>query len=256
MKMKYFSLSACTAAALCLVVYCARTSNAAFFKTGAKEAASTRVEAYRANMLTPNEELIVGQRLAYLYKQRHRLLKDDLTEARLNRIKVKLSATVYMRALEISVIQSAWPEAVSFPPSSIFITSALIKLAETDDELAAVIAHEAAHVSCHHLSRLIALAEILPAAEREGFPTRSAIITGQALQFDFPTAIDGARLRSEMEADQLAVLWLEHAGYSIEALPILLGRLDTRLPPTAQKERAALRARARFLARQSLGQLR
>lgn len=245
--MKRFPLSACCAAALCLVVYLVPTSTAALLKTGAGGADSPRVEAYRANLLTPYEERIVGQRLAYIYEQQHTLLKDSLTQARLNRIKAELSIIIPAPALKISVIQSARPEAVSFPPSNIYITSALIRLAATDDELAAVIAHEAAHVKCHHLAHLIALVQTLPAAERESFPSSAAIITGQSLRFDFPTALDDARLRSEMEADQLAVLWLGQAGYRIEALPALLDRLANNLAPRAQKERAALQARSRSL---------
>ena len=251
--MRCFPLTACCVAALWLAVYLAPAPTAtARPESVASEATSGSVEAYRANLLTPDEERIVGRRLAHLYEQRCTLLKDELTEARLKRIKRRLGAILAPGlSLQVSVIQSARPEAVSFPPDSIYITSALIRLTATDDELAAVIAHEAAHVRCRHLARLIALVQALPPAERPNFPTREAIVTGEATQFDFPAAIDAVRLRSEMEADQLAALWIEQAGYRDEALAVLLGRLMDRLAPRAQKERAALRARMQSLDKQS-----
>ncbi|HEY0322104.1 MAG TPA: M48 family metalloprotease [Pyrinomonadaceae bacterium] len=236
-------------ATLSLVVYLA-LSTVAVFAAGASEAERVRVEAYRANLLTPDEERVVGQRLAYLYEQRHKLLKDADTQARLDRITARLRAVIPAQALEIKIIRGTQPEAVSFPTGSIYITSALVKLTTTDDELAAVIAHEAAHVADHHLSRLIALTLALPVGEQELFPSRQAIITGQALQFAFPSTLDNARLRCEMEADQMAVRWLERAGYEGKALALLLDSLTARISPQVQQERAALYTRIALLREQ------
>lgn len=247
--MKFYSAPA-YCVTLCLVVYLGLSTASAKTTAEAGEAERVRVEAYRANLLTPDEERIIGQRLAYLYEQRHTVLKDAVTEARLERIEARLHAVIPAQALEIKLIRSAQPEAVSFPPGRIYITSALVKITSTDDELAAVIAHEAAHVAGHHLTRLIALALALAVDEQEGFPTRRAIITGQALQFAFPSTLDAARLRCEMEADQMALRWLEHAGYTRNALALLLDSLTLSLSPQVQQERAALHARIALLREQ------
>lgn len=239
-------------AALCLVVYLAFYTTAAACAAGAGEAESLRLEAYRANLLTSDEERIVGQRLAYLYEQRHTLLQDAAIKARLDRIKARLRAEAALPNLDIKIIRSKQPEAVSFPPGNIYITSALVMLATTDDELAAVIAHEAAHIMNHDLSRLIALALALPAGEQEGFPTRRAIVTGQVVQFTFPPTLEEARLRCEIEADRMAVGWMERAGYAGHALALLLESLRARLPAQARPERVALRARATLLREESL----
>jgi predicted Zn-dependent protease len=251
-EMKIFSLSKCCAT-FCLLGYLTLVPTAAVFSTTINEAESARLEAYRANLLTPDEERIVGQRLAYLYEQRHPPLQDSKTQARINRILSQLGSRIPAQALVIKIIQGTLPEAVSFPPGNIFISSSLIKLTPTDDELAAVIAHEAAHVASHHLARLIALADALPVGEREGFPSRAAIIRGQALHFAFPSALDAVRLDYEIEADQMAVRWLTSAGYRGEALARLLQRLSAHLSPgqLEEEKRAALQARARLLARQS-----
>lgn len=241
---------------LSLIVYLAPSQTAVTFAAGAGETESARVEAYRTNLLTQDEERAVGQRLAYLYEQRHKALNDAGAQARLDKVKSELRGSLSTQALEITIIQGAQPEAVSFPPGRIFITSALFKLASTDDELAAVIAHEAAHLACHHLSHLIALAQSLPISKRESFPTRHEIITGQATQFAFPSALDAARLGCEMEADKWAALWLERTGYRAEALTSLLVSLTEHLSIYAQQERAALQSRVASLTRQSFVSLK
>lgn len=208
-----------------------------------KEADSAHIDPYRANLMTLDEELLVGQRLAYLYGQQHPAVKDGASQTRLNRVAARLGALTGARDLRIVVVKSARPDALSFPPHLVFMTTALLELTRTDDELAAVIAHEAAHVSNHHLARLISLALTLPSSEREHFPTRSAIITGRVLQFTFPVALDEARLSCEMEADRLAVRWLERADYRPTALATLLNNISERLSPRQQRERLALRAR-------------
>jgi predicted Zn-dependent protease len=246
-----FSCPSAYLATLVLVVYLALPAPAATFAADASGADNARVEAYRANLLTPDEERVVGARLAFLYEQRHPALKDQDVQARLRRIAARLRAAIPAQALDIRVIQGVRPEAVSFPPGRIFITVGLLKLATTDDELAAVIAHEAAHMANHHLARLIALALMLPSNERERFPARAAIIKGQAVQFTFPAALAPERLRYEMEADEIAVGWLETAGYNTRALAILLDNLKSRLSIYAQPERAALSARVRLLNQQS-----
>jgi predicted Zn-dependent protease len=251
-EMKIFSLSACCAM-LCLVGYLTLVPTAAVFSNTINEAESARLGAYRAHLLTPDEERIVGQRLAYLYEQRHPPLQDAETQVRLNRIISRLGSRIPARALVIKIIQGTLPEAVSFPPGRIFITSSLIKLTPSEDELAAVIAHEAAHVASHHLARLIAQADALPTGEREGFPSRAAIIRGQVLKFAFPSSLDQVRLDYEIEADHMAVRWLVSAGYRGEALAGLLERLGAHLSSgqLEEEKRAALQTRARLLARQS-----
>jgi beta-barrel assembly-enhancing protease len=238
-------------ATLCLVVCLTLSTTAAAFAAGTGEAESARLDAYHANLLTLDEERIVGQRLAYLYEQRHTLLQDAEIKARLNRIRARLRSVIPLQELEIKIVRSAQPEAVSFPPGYIYVTSSLVKLASTDDELAAVIAHEAAHIKNHHLSRLIAFALSLPARAQESFPTRRAIVTGRALRFAFPSILDDARQRSEIEADKMAIRWVEGAGYTSHALALLLESLKACTPAQARHERSGLQARITLLREES-----
>ena len=244
--MRIFRLSAYYAT-LGLIVWLASSTAFARSALEGNEMETARAEIYRANLLTPDEELVVGRRLAYLYSQRHEQLNDPAAQSRLDRVRARLATVIKAQTPDITIIKSPLAEAISFPPSRIFITSALLELTVSDDELAAVIAHEAAHMAQHHLARLIGLALTLDPRERENFPTRSEIIKGYATHFTFPSALDGTRLRYEMEADQLATCLLECAGYRAAALSTLLDKLASLISAQAQPERAALRARVRSL---------
>lgn len=240
--MRNFSLVA-RLAALCLLVCSVPPQAFARRVAGTERPADAHVEAYRDSLLTPDEERAVGRRLAYLYAQRHTPSKSGAAQTRINRVLARLALVLGATPLDVVIIKSSEPEAVSFPPGRLFVTDALLELAQSDDELAAIIAHEAAHVRERHLVHLIGLALRLSVSEREEFPTRAAIVTGQAAQFSFPRALAGARLGCEMEADKLAAFWLERAGYQSTALSALLEGLKTRLSLQAQPERESLYAR-------------
>ncbi|MBC7911792.1 MAG: M48 family metalloprotease [Pyrinomonadaceae bacterium] len=253
-EMRLIYLSACFAL-FCIAVCPAPSSASNGLAAETAETENARPEPDIANPLTLNvapltlnEERAVGQRLAYLYAQRHSLSGDVRMQERLNRIATRMCAAFEMPVPDIMIVKSSQAEAVSFPPNRIFITSTLVKLARSDDELAAVIAHEAAHVRRRHLAHLIRLSLTLTAGERAYFPTRAAIVTGQIVQFAFPPSLDTVRLRYEMEADRQAVLWLERAGYESLALSSLLESLATRLSPQEFQESESLRARIALLA--------
>jgi predicted Zn-dependent protease len=230
--------------ALSLLVCHALTSSPARFAAQASGAESAHAETSRANLLTHDEERSLGNRLAYLYAQQHPTSTNTAQQARLKRVALRLNEATGAGELEINIIKSTRPEAVSFPAGHVFITNALLELARTDDELAAAIAHEAAHVHLRHLARLIELTLRLPACEREYFPTRAAITRGIALHIDFPPALDAERLRYEMEADHLATVWLKRAGYQESALYILLVKMQSLPSSRLQPEDSALRERA------------
>ncbi|MGH9900351.1 MAG: M48 family metalloprotease [Pyrinomonadaceae bacterium] len=201
-----------------------------------------------ARPLTAAEERAVGRRMAFFYAQRHAPVKDKQTSAVLARVAARLENEAGVPPLEIGIVRGTRAEAISFPGGHVFVTTALLKEARDEDELAAALAHEAAHSAARHSARLISAALRLPAEERPGFPTRAEIVTGRAFNFYLPRALDAARHDCEAEADRIAVRWLERAGYRAAALGELLTRLASTLPRESRDTRAALHERATTLA--------
>lgn len=130
-------------------------------------------------------------------------------------------------AFVFRVIYSPEMNAEAFPGGFVVVHSGALSLAESESELAAVLAHEIAHVNAQHWRRyrrrqniynLLALASLftgnVPLALAVGFGGDAAS----------PVAESGFSRAFEREADRLALGYLLRAGYDPEAMATLLQR--------------------------------
>lgn len=115
--------------------------------------------------------------------------------------------------------------AFALPGGTIVITDALVALAKSDDELAAVLAHEAGHVRNRH-----ALRQVL---QSTGSGLIIAAVTGDitsitSLSATLPTALVNAGYSREFEneADDAAVAYLRRSGVPSRVYADILGRLE------------------------------
>ncbi len=113
----------------------------------------------------------------------------------------------------ITILNSPLVNAFALPNGNIYVTRGLLALANDTSEIAAVLAHEIAHVTARH------------AAERESLQRRSALLSrvdGEVL--NNPAASQAKRAeglatfasfsrQQELEADQISVRTLAKAGY-------------------------------------------
>ncbi|CAN5312771.1 M48 family metallopeptidase [soil metagenome] len=122
------------------------------------------------------------------------------------------------RPWDYAVFEDTAPNAFVLPGGHVGVTTGLIKLVDNDDQLAAVIGHEAGHVVAHH------------AAERESQTVASSVLLtvlgAAAGSTDAARAINsygatGAKYgfllpfsrKQELEADRLGVDFMQRAGY-------------------------------------------
>jgi predicted Zn-dependent protease len=121
------------------------------------------------------------------------------------------------RPWDYAVFEDAAPNAFVLPGGHVGVTSGLLKIVDNDDQLAAVIGHEAGHVVAHH------------AAERQSQNLTSSLVLGVlgvAAGGDAGRAISsygggaakyGLLLpfsrKQELEADRLGVDFMQRAGY-------------------------------------------
>ena len=133
--------------------------------------------------------------------------------------------------------------AYSTPGGYIFITRGAIDMAQDEAELAAILAHEVAHVTLRHIvkdlnihgsevSNLSGLTAILGAF---GDTTRVALnqTVDKAMSILFAT---GFNVKEELEADQTAALLLAETGYDPTALKRYLKRLAAKTLETHSSE--------------------
>lgn len=184
---------------------------------------------------SPQAEKDIGDKAAEEFEAEADILKDPELQARLDNIVARLSPHAARPNLDyvIKIINDSDVNAFSIPGGHVYITTAAIEGAQSDDELAAIIAHEMGHNCYQHgliLMRknarysntilLAALAAALSGATREGLANwytaaqliRIGIITGYSQDMEF-------------QADKHSVHCLYGAGYNPVAMLTFMERL-------------------------------
>jgi len=136
------------------------------------------------------------------------------------------------------LIEGEAPEAFACPGGDILITTALVKLCSTEDELAAVLAHESSHVALDHpmaaitaSNRKAALVGIVQfgvsqAARNSELSNLTGVFDGVIK--DVGTAVGrGYDKSKEYEADKTAVAILLEVGYDPRSLAAVLRKLPS-----------------------------
>lgn len=97
----------------------------------------------------------LGQTAAGVVEQRYRVSQDARSRARLEAVGKRLmDGNRYDdRGYRFVLLDSDELNAFSVPTGPIYVTTALLDVMETEDELAGVLAHELAHAEGHHMVR-------------------------------------------------------------------------------------------------------
>jgi predicted Zn-dependent protease len=136
---------------------------------------------------------------------------------------------------EFFVIEDKSVNAFALPGGFIGVYTGLIVTAQSESELAAVLAHEIGHVSQRHIARLFtqqkqagmaslaALALAILAARSSPDLAQAAVAATQYATYQ--TAVNFTR-DNEREADRVGVQILEKSGFDPHAMPAFLERLQ------------------------------
>ncbi|MDQ2070053.1 M48 family metalloprotease [Natronospira bacteriovora] len=185
-------------------------------------------------------EIRVGREVAARILARHALHPDDELQRYVNRVGVALALHGTRPDLDFhfGVIESGQVNAYAAPGGYIFITSEALALMEDEAELAAVLAHEIAHVDRRHIVEALGIRA--PESSPMAGLTRFFGGATEVAQVFFSQAVDqvlsvlfeeGLRHEDEFEADRDGVLLAARAGYD----PGGLGRFLQRLSESADR---------------------
>jgi predicted Zn-dependent protease len=188
-------------------------------------------------VLTPLQERQIGQQSMMEIRASDQFLDDAEINDYLNEIGSKLVENSSEPGLgfEFFAINDLTVNAFAMPGGFIGVNSGLLLTVQSESELAAVLSHEIAHVTQHHLARMIAgqqgdsllsmaaLAVAILAARTTPQATEAAIASVQARaiqkQLDFTRA-------NEQEADRIGLDILQKSDFNIHAMPEFLERLQ------------------------------
>lgn len=135
-----------------------------------------------------------------------------------------------LRGYRFIPLDSPSVNAVGAPGGFVVVTAGLLRSVRSEDELAAVLAHEVAHVQLGHTMQPVEAArrqEQLTGVLLDGTSEVVHAFFGKVVSAGTDLALDrGFGKRNESAADALAVRILAEAGYDPSALPAFLGRLE------------------------------
>lgn len=171
-------------------------------------------------------------------KRRMKLSRDPARIAQLQRIGERISKVVFWDMpdadWEFVVFDSPEINAFAMAGGKVGIYTGLYKVAKTDDEIAAVIAHEIAHVTAKHvherLSRDLAVNTVGAVGAIGGMVAGAPVLTVDAVSqiYGFTTGISGFAYdrRSEKEADYIGLMYMARAGYDPQAAVRVMEAMD------------------------------
>lgn len=160
---------------------------------------------------TQQDEWALGSKLAANAEQNVEMISDSFIVQYVN----QLEQTIVTRSelpgcFVVKILIDPEPNAYSLPGGFIYVTSGLVQVAESEGELAGALAHETAHVTLRHMSKLQTQSRIW---------RRFALFSSPAgfllHRYLGPLVLFAMVRKEEFEADRLGMLYLMAAGYDI-----------------------------------------
>jgi len=189
------------------------------------------------SILSPQKEAEIGKKLMRLLRKHNSLVDDPLVTQYIQSLGYKLVAQSdqSQRKFTFFVLRDNSINAFAAPGAYIGVNAGLIDTARSESELAAVVAHEVAHITQNHLARRYAsgkrrgvafiagMIAALIASKGNSQMTKGVIVSGIAArrqaQLNFTRS-------NEKEADHIGIKILAHAGFNPNSMARFFQRMQ------------------------------
>ena len=182
------------------------------------------------NFYSLDRELSIGRAMAAEVEHQSRLLDDDEVTEYVNRVGQNLVRNSDAKLpFTIKVIDSDEVNAFALPGGFLFVNTGLVLKADTEAELAGVMAHEIAHVAARHGTRQASRAQIFNYATiplifiggAAGYAIRQAALVAVPMGFlQFNRGF-------EAQADALGLEYMNRSGYDPVAFVDFFEKIQT-----------------------------
>ncbi|MDQ6707821.1 MAG: M48 family metallopeptidase [Acidobacteriota bacterium] len=182
------------------------------------------------NFYSLEKEMALGRSLAVEVTRQARIFDDPIVSEYVNRIGQNLVRNSDVTfPVTIKIIDSEDLNAFALPGGFVFVNTGLIRLSETEAELASAMAHEIAHVAARHATRQatrdqLANMAAIPLIWMGGW---GGLAARQAMGLGVPLGFLKFSRVYETEADMLGVEYLYAAGYDPSASIDILERIES-----------------------------
>lgn len=201
----------------------------------AQSPASSKPVGSGFNFFSEKEERAMGRKYAAELNKRLQLIADPQVRGFIERIGRRLEKASPRPdvACEYQVVNTREVNAFAVPGGFIYVNRGLIDLAQSEDEVAAVVAHEIGHVIARHATRQISkqllLQGILAGAVTAANAKSKKWADIAAVAGGIGTILAALKYsrNDEYHADALALQMLERAGYEPAGLVQFFDRMDS-----------------------------
>lgn len=173
-------------------------------------------------------EVRMGEAIARRVEEEYPPVRDPELLSRLDQVGERIVAAAERKNLfyRFTIIEEKEPNAFALPGGMIYVTTGLMELVKSDDELSSVIGHEAGHVAARHIVKRLQGAiglELMQLLALGSGALDSRTKSGMDLAF--ASLLTGYSQMDELEADRLGVRYMKAAGYQPLAAIAFLERL-------------------------------
>jgi beta-barrel assembly-enhancing protease len=170
------------------------------------------------NFYSLEKEIAIGKQLAQEVERQARIINDPVIAEYVNRIGQNIVRNSDAKVpFTIKVLDAEEVNAFALPGGFFFVNSGLILKAESESELAGVMAHEIAHVACRHGTKQASKGELMGIGMIAGSIAAGYGWTGYAVSQAGSLAIPVSMLmfsrNMERQADYYGLQYLYKSGY-------------------------------------------
>jgi predicted Zn-dependent protease len=185
------------------------------------------IENFAAQTESLEDELVAGKLVVSRLLGTAKLGTDKKVQRYVNLIGVHIASQTERKAIQwrFGVIDSTAVNAFAAPGGYILVTSGLLELLETEDELAAVLAHEISHVVRKHHFRVIRKQQMLEFG-MNAVKIQDSDTSNKMSSLVAQVLARGLDKSAEFEADKDGMVYLARAGYDSSALLKVLEKLS------------------------------
>lgn len=174
------------------------------------------------------QEIQMGRSIARQIEKEYPLAEDPLVQNRVREIGAKIAAVCDRRDVPYSfrVINENEVNAVALPGGMIYVFKGLIDRIDSDDELAAVLAHEVGHVVARHSVKKMQAMMSYSFLRLLAIPMPQAGSVVTAADLAFAEILTGFGREDELLADQLGARYARLAGFDPRGMISFLEKLQ------------------------------
>ena len=199
--------------------------------------------------ITPEEAYYIGRTVAAIITKNYKIYDAPEATEYLNKICTAItinSAVPYLyKGYYVAILDSDEINALATPGGHIFVTRGLLKCTDSEDAVAAVLAHEISHIQLNHSIKAIKSSRVTSATMQgvkgvttsvyeNSDPRFQGLVSQEDLDYltnagdeIVKTLVDsGFSVTQEFDADRNALMLMSDSGYDPEAMNDMLDLLE------------------------------